>query len=90
MPLPETINQVHFIGIGGYGMSALALLFLQKGYRVSGSDPKEPPLTESLAEQDASIAIGHQKENLGTAQLVVYSPGSSYRQYLLPYYQIIW
>jgi len=73
LPLPEQINQVHFIGIGGYGMSALALILLQKGYRVSGSDLKESPLTESLAEQGASIAIGHQKENLGTAELVVYS-----------------
>ena len=73
MPLPEHINQVHFIGIGGYGMSALALILLKKGYRVSGSDLKESPLTQNLAEQGAVIYSGHHKDNLGEVQLVIYS-----------------
>ncbi len=73
MPLPQHINHVHFVGIGGYGMSALALILLQKGYRVSGSDLKESPLTEKLAQSGAAVAVGHDRRNLGSAQLVVYS-----------------
>ena len=73
MPLPEHVKDVHFIGIGGYGMSALALILLAKGYRVSGSDLKASPLTENLADQGARVMIGHNRENLGRAQLVVYS-----------------
>ncbi len=73
MSIPEHVEQVHFIGIGGYGMSALALILLQKGYRVSGSDLKTSPLTESLACQGARIVTGHGPENIGSAELVVYS-----------------
>ena len=73
MPIPEQVEKVHFIGIGGYGMSALALILLQKGYRVSGSDLKISPLTESLARQGAQIVTGHGPENIGSAELVVYS-----------------
>ena len=73
MPLPTNTKQVHFIGIGGYGMSALAQILLQKGFQVSGSDLKESPLTESLAVQGATIQFGHSAANLGTADLVVYS-----------------
>jgi UDP-N-acetylmuramate--alanine ligase len=71
--LPEKITHIHFIGIGGYGMSALALILLQKGYRVSGSDIGESLLTESLASGGADVKIGHSAGNLGSAQLVVYS-----------------
>lgn len=73
MPLPANTKQVHFIGIGGYGMSALAQILLQKGYSVSGSDLKESPLTESLTAQGAVINVGHSAANLGAADLVVYS-----------------
>ncbi len=73
MSIPEHVEEVHFIGIGGYGMSALALILLQKGYRVSGSDLKTSPLTESLAHQGARIVTGHGPENIGFADMVVYS-----------------
>jgi UDP-N-acetylmuramate--alanine ligase len=73
LTLPANTKQVHFIGIGGYGMSALALILLQKGYAVSGSDLKESPLTENLTKQGAVIKLGHQAANLGAADLVVYS-----------------
>ena len=74
MPLnsPDT-NHVHFIGIGGYGMSALALILLQKGYRVSGSDLKASPLTDNLAARGATVTIGHHADSTGSADLVVYS-----------------
>lgn len=71
--LPENIKKVHFIGIGGYGMSALALVLLQKGYTVSGSDIRESQLTATLIEKGADVSIGHAAENIGSAQLVVYS-----------------
>ena len=73
MTLPANTKQVHFIGIGGYGMSALALILLQKGYSVSGSDLKESLLTASLVKQGALIKFGHHAANLGAADLVVYS-----------------
>ena len=71
--LPPNTNHVHFIGIGGYGMSALALILLQKGIHVSGSDLKESPLTANLITRGAKVAIGHHADNLGGARLVVYS-----------------
>ncbi len=73
MTLPIKATHVHFIGIGGYGMSALALILLEKGYRVSGSDLKENPLTESLTVAGATVHIGHNPANLGSADLVIYS-----------------
>jgi len=71
--LPPKIKQVHFIGIGGYGMSALALILLKKGYRISGSDLRASALTDLLAKEGAAVTIGHDAANLGSADLVVYS-----------------
>jgi UDP-N-acetylmuramate--alanine ligase len=73
LTIPANIKQVHFVGIGGYGMSALALILLKKGYSVSGSDLKESPLTDALTRQGATVMIGHLPENLGSADLVIYS-----------------
>ncbi len=67
------IRKVHFIGIGGYGMSALAFILLQAGYDVRGSDIKPSRLTELLEKAGSKIYIGHRAEQLGDAQLVVYS-----------------
>ncbi len=71
--LPPDTNHVHFIGIGGYGMSALAIILLKKGCRVSGSDLKESLLTENLTTAGATVHIGHSSANLGSADLIVYS-----------------
>lgn len=71
--LKEGIKKVHFIGIGGYGMSALALILLQAGYDVRGSDIKASRLTELLQKEGARIYIGHNAEQITDAQLVVYS-----------------
>jgi UDP-N-acetylmuramate--alanine ligase len=73
LTLLEQAKQIHFIGIGGYGMSALALILLKKGYRVSGSDIRDSSLTASLVEAGAEVVIGHRKENIGSADLVIYS-----------------
>lgn len=69
----STAEHVHFIGIGGYGMSAIARVMLEKGYKVSGSDMVRQERTDKLAAQGARIYIGHKPEHVAGAQLVVYS-----------------
>ncbi|MBB6672284.1 UDP-N-acetylmuramate--L-alanine ligase [Cohnella nanjingensis] len=72
-----TAEHVHFIGIGGYGMSAIARVMLEMGYRVTGSDVVRQELTDKLAAKGAEIYIGHQAENVRGANLVVYSTALS-------------
>ena len=64
---------VHFVGIGGIGMSGLAEVLLELGYRVSGSDLKLSPATERLAARGAVIFEGHAAANVGGAKAVVVS-----------------
>src|SRR6478735_9156663 len=64
---------VHFAGIGGIGMSGLAEVLLELGYRVSGSDLKLSPVTERLARLGAVIHQGHAAENLAEAKALVVS-----------------
>ncbi len=64
---------VHFVGIGGIGMSGLAEILLDMGYRVSGSDLRSSALTEGLAQRGAVIYQGHDAANLGDAKGVVVS-----------------
>ncbi|NLZ39080.1 MAG: UDP-N-acetylmuramate--L-alanine ligase [Firmicutes bacterium] len=69
----KEINHIHFIGIGGYGMSALARVMLALGYIVSGSDKKQSSITKKLQEEGAVISFSHLPENIEGADLVVYS-----------------
>jgi len=69
----RTAEHVHFIGIGGYGMSAIARVMLEMGYAVSGSDVASQELTEKLAAKGAKIYIGHDPKYVQGADLVVYS-----------------
>ncbi|MBE3595893.1 MAG: UDP-N-acetylmuramate--L-alanine ligase [Hydrogenibacillus sp.] len=69
----EPIRKLHFIGIGGYGMSALARIFLARGAAVSGSDLKHKPITEALAREGAQVWIGHNVANVPSDAVVVYS-----------------
>jgi UDP-N-acetylmuramate--alanine ligase len=71
--LLKDIKRIHFIGIGGYGMSALARVLLHLGCNISGSDLQASEITEKLALKGAKIHFGHAAENLGEAELVVYS-----------------
>ncbi len=71
------IQRVHFVGIGGIGMSGIAEVLLNLGYRVSGSDLKENPLTERLSRMGATIAEGHRAENVRGAEVVVTSTAIS-------------
>lgn len=67
------IKKVHFIGIGGAGMSALAKILVEKGYEVSGSDMKESTMTGILRDLGANIFIGHKAENVHGAEAIVVS-----------------
>ncbi|MFF2092050.1 UDP-N-acetylmuramate--L-alanine ligase [Paenibacillus sp. NPDC058174] len=73
----NTAEHVHFIGIGGYGMSAIARVMLEMGYTVTGSDVARQELTEKLAAKGAQIYIGHEPEHVNGADLVVYSTALS-------------
>ncbi|MNW35094.1 UDP-N-acetylmuramate--L-alanine ligase [compost metagenome] len=72
-----TSEHVHFIGIGGYGMSAIARVMLEMGYTVTGSDVASQELTEKLAAKGAKIYIGHTPEHIAGADIVVYSTALS-------------
>jgi UDP-N-acetylmuramate--alanine ligase len=67
------IQQVHFVGIGGIGMSGIAEVLLNLGYRVSGSDLKNSPVTQRLAGLGAKLFEGHHAENIAGAEVVVTS-----------------
>lgn len=69
----DKVKKIHFIGIGGAGMSGLAEILLEAGVRVSGSDLKESRITERLKARGAVICLGHREENLGETDLVVFS-----------------
>lgn len=60
----ESLNKVHFIGIGGVGMSALAFALLAKGKKVSGTDQKSNPSTNKLIEMGAKVNIGHNENHI--------------------------
>ncbi|MBA4496142.1 UDP-N-acetylmuramate--L-alanine ligase [Paenactinomyces guangxiensis] len=66
-------KHVHFIGIGGYGMSAIARVLLDLGYDVSGSDVAENLLVQKLMERGAKVTIGHHPSNIEGAETIVYS-----------------
>jgi len=67
------IQRVHFVGIGGIGMSGIAEVLLNLGYRISGSDLKPSPVTDRLATMGATIFEGHRAENVAGAEVVVTS-----------------
>ncbi len=69
----ENVKQVHCIGIGGVGLSAIAGILLSRGYKVTGSDMSHNDKTERLISQGASIFLGHRAKNVNDADLVVYS-----------------
>jgi len=72
-PVPFEIGPVHFIGIGGIGMSGIAEIMLRTGYQVQGSDAKASANTERLEKLGAKIFIGHDAANVDGAYAIVYS-----------------
>lgn len=73
VPVHNTAKHIHFVGIGGIGMSALALLLKRQGNFVSGSDQTDSELLQSLRKADIQIHIGHDSHHAQGANLVVYS-----------------
>jgi len=65
------VQRIHFVGIGGIGMSGIAEVLLNLGYRVSGSDLRDSPVTQRLASLGAIIFIGHRTENVTGSEAVV-------------------
>ena len=70
-PVPESLGVVHFIGIGGSGMSGIARLLLGMGHKVTGSDLRDTDNVQALRELGANISIGHDEANLGNPDTVV-------------------
>ncbi len=68
-----SLKHIHFVGIGGIGMSGLAEILLTLGCRVTGSDLKRTPVTERLRRRGAKITLGHRAENISDPRVVVVS-----------------
>ena len=73
MPWLGRTRHVHFVGIGGIGMSGIAELLLNLGYDVSGSDAKRSDMTDRLARMGVRMGIGHEAANVGDADVLVVS-----------------
>ncbi|MCP2032755.1 UDP-N-acetylmuramate--alanine ligase [Okibacterium sp. HSC-33S16] len=69
--IPSELGAVHFVGIGGSGMSGIARLFLAAGHTVTGSDVRDSSNIAALRELGATIAIGHDAANVGSADTLV-------------------
>jgi UDP-N-acetylmuramate--alanine ligase len=73
MKLPRDIGPVHFVGIGGIGMSGIAEVLSNLGYTVTGSDVSDSANVKRLREKGITVAIGHRGENIDGADVVVVS-----------------
>ena len=73
MKLPRDIGPVHFVGIGGIGMSGIAEVLSNLGYTVTGSDVSDSANVKRLREKGIKVAIGHRAENIDGADVVVVS-----------------
>ena len=71
--LPLDVGAIHFVGIGGIGMSGIAEVLLNHGYQVQGSDLKASKITDRLQKLGAKIFVGQRAENLENAQVMVIS-----------------
>ncbi len=73
MKMPLNIGLVHFIGIGGIGMSGIAEVLHNLGYKVQGSDQSDSANVQRLREKGIEVFVGHKAENIGDAEVVVVS-----------------
>ena len=73
MKLPREIGPIHFVGIGGIGMSGIAEVLMNLGYTVQGSDASDSASVKRLRDKGAQISIGHSGKSLGDAAVVVVS-----------------
>src|SRR5688572_21316164 len=70
---PKKVFHLHFVGIGGIGMSGIAEVFLNQGFRVSGSDLADSDNVKRLRKLGAVVHVGHRSENITGADVVVIS-----------------
>jgi UDP-N-acetylmuramate--alanine ligase len=73
MRLPRDIGPIHFIGIGGIGMSGIAEVLVNLGYKVQGSDQSDSANVKRLRDMGVAVAVGHDAGNIGEAKVVVVS-----------------
>src|SRR6476620_11786154 len=73
MKLPTDIGPIHFVGIGGIGMSGIAEVLINLGYELQGSDASDSSNVKRLRDKGIAVSIGHAAENLGSAAVVVVS-----------------
>src|SRR5438132_4823696 len=73
MRLPREIGPIHFVGIGGIGMSGIAEVLCNLGYTVQGSDASESANVTRLRDKGIKISVGHRAENVDGADVVVVS-----------------
>ena len=71
--MKHKVKRIHFVGVGGSGMSGIAEVLANQGFEVSGSDLAESATTRRLAEHGVRVTIGHIAENVGNADAVVVS-----------------
>lgn len=69
----STVKKIHFVGIGGIGMSGIAEILISQGFNVSGSDMNQSENTDYLVNIGAEVHIGHAESNIEGAEVVVYS-----------------
>ncbi|HEX9739931.1 MAG TPA: Mur ligase domain-containing protein, partial [Ignavibacteriaceae bacterium] len=69
----KNIKRVHFVGIGGIGMSGIAEILLNQGFEISGSDKSLSEVTNRLSELGIKVYEGHSAENVKDADVLVYS-----------------
>ena len=77
VPEMRRVKSIHFVGIGGAGMSGIAEVLLNEGYEISGSDIADNVVTERLRSKGATIYFGHQASNIEKASVVVVSTAIS-------------
>src|SRR6201981_217178 len=73
MRLPREIGAIHFVGIGGIGMSGIAEVLANLGYTVQGSDASDNANVARLRGHGVKVSVGHKAENIGGAEVVVVS-----------------
>src|SRR6202521_4148259 len=73
MRLPREIGPIHFVGIGGIGMSGIAEVLCNLGYSVHGSDGSESANVNRLRDKGITITVGHKAENVAGADVLVVS-----------------
>src|SRR3954452_8488679 len=73
MKLPRDIGAIHFVGIGGIGMSGIAEVLINLGYTVQGSDASDSANVKRLRDKGAAVSVGHAADNLGAAAVIVVS-----------------